>query len=316
MKLEDVEVLITGGTGFIGSHLVRDLVGRGARVSVLTRRGSNPWRLRDVLDDIKIVYADITKFEETQKIVRQICPEKVYHLAAYVDVGRGIDRLQSAIKVNLQGTLNLLRSLQDVDFNCFVNAGTVEEYGTNPVPFKETMREMPVSPYSASKVATTHFCQMLYRTQGMPIVVVRPFLTYGPFQDGKMLIPSLIQSCLEKKNFEMTKGEQTREFNYVEDIVEGFILASVHKKALGEVINLGNGKEYSVREVAVMINEMFGNPIKLLFGAKPYRKTEIWRIFCDNSKAKRLLRWRPRHSLEEGLKKTVEWYKSEKRRSS
>jgi nucleoside-diphosphate-sugar epimerase len=215
------------------------------------------------------------------------------------------------IEANIKGTLNLLRGVieEKIILECFVNTGSSEEYGNGPVPFSEDQRERPVSPYSASKVAATYFCQMIYRSMGLPIVTLRPFLVYGPNQDTDMFIPSLIQHCLEGKDFPMTEGDQTREFNYIDDIIEAYFLAASCPQAAGEVINIGNGIEYRIKDVAEKIVDMMGNPIKLLIGALPKRPGEAKHFFCSNEKTREILVWSPKISLDEGLARTITWYR-------
>ena len=308
--LRDIKVLVTGISGFIGSHVVRRLLKEGAEVHGLVRENSNLWRIQDIKNQINLHYVDLRDFESVRKAVHNIEPQKVFHLAAYVDVNRSFEVMDEMIEVNIKGTLNLLRVLDGADYDCFINTGTCEEYGDNPVPFREDQVPNPVSPYSASKVSTTIFCQMLHKTMRLPIITLRPFLTYGPMQESNMLVPSLIKKAIKRERFEMTAGEQTREFNYVDDIVDGFIKASLTKRAIGEIINIGNGKEYRIKDVVVKILNLRGNPIEPLIGALPYREGETMHFYCDNTKARELLGWNPKVSLDEGLEKTVDWYKN------
>ena len=308
--LRDIRVLVTGISGFICSHLARRLLEEGAEVHGLVRENSNLWRIRDIKNRINLHYADLRDSESVRKAVQDIKPKKIFHLAAYVDVSRSFEVMDEMIEVNIKGTLNLLRALDGADYDCFINTGTCEEYGDNLVPFREDQIPNPVSPYSTSKVSTTLFCKMLYKTMGLPIITLRPFLTYGPMQESNMLIPSVIKRAINRERFEMTAGEQTREFNYVDDIVDGFIKASVTKKAIGEIINIGNGKEYRIKDVVVKILNIMGNPIEPLIGALPYREGETMHFYCDNTKARELLSWNPKVSLDEGLKKTIDWSKN------
>ena len=306
--LRHVRVLVTGVSGFIGSHLARRLVKEGAEVSGLDIKSSNLWRLADICDQVKLYSADLTDFGALQEVIQDIKPQKIFHLAAYVDVSRSLEVLDKMVEVNVGGTVNLLRALTGVSYDCFVNTGTCEEYGDNPVPFRESQSPNPVSPYSASKVATTVFCQMLHKTSGLPIVTLRPFLTYGPAQTNDMLIPSLIQKVLSGEAFEMTGGEQTRELNYVDDIVDGFIKASVSPKAIGETINIGNGVEYKIKDVVALVLRLMNSPTKPKIGALPYRPGETLHFYCDNTKAKEILGWTPRVALEDGLRMTIDWF--------
>jgi nucleoside-diphosphate-sugar epimerase len=306
--LENTIVLVTGITGFIGSHLCRRLLREGAKVHGLTEIKANPWRIQDLADKVRLIDADLMDFKAVREAVQEIKPVKIFHLAAYVDVSRSYDVIDKMIDVNIKGTLNLLHALKGSAFDCFINTGTSEEYGDNPVPFHEDQILNPVSPYSASKASTTIFCTMLYKSLGAPTITLRPFLCYGPKQEGNMLIPTLIKKTIQGQVFEMTTGEQTRDFNYVDDVVDAFILASVTPQAVGEIINICSGVEYKVKEVAELVLKLMNSPIKPKFGALQQRPGEALHFYGDNTRAREILGWKPRTSLEEGLKMTIHWF--------
>ena len=306
--LGNVKVLVTGISGFIGAHLARRLVAEGARVYGLDRESSNLWRIQDLKNQINLYHVDLRDFVSVRKVAQDIKPQKVFHLAAYVDVSRSFEVMEEMVEVNIKGTLNLLRALNGTGYDCFINTGTCEEYGDNPVPFQEHQIPNPVSPYSASKASTTMFCQMLHKIRGLPIITLRPFLTYGPGQESDMLIPSLIKKVIKGEALEMTQGEQTREFNYVDDIVDGFVRASISPGAIGEIINIGNGLEYKIRDVVEMLLKLMSSPVKPRFGALDYRPGETWHFYCDNTKAREILGWEPKVNLEDGLKMTISWF--------
>ncbi|PKP61388.1 MAG: hypothetical protein CVT88_00200 [Candidatus Altiarchaeales archaeon HGW-Altiarchaeales-1] len=308
-NLKEVRVLVTGAGGFIGSHLTRRLVNEGAMVSAfeISKRDN----INDLIDKIDFYNINLCDFESVRNTIKNIQPEVIYHLAGVVDVKRSFLDIDRIISANIQGTANLLHALEGINYDCFINTGTCEEYGDNPAPFVEEQMPNPVSPYSASKVWATFFCKMLYKTLGCPIITLRPFLTYGPYQFSNMLIPSTIISALFKKEFKLSKGEQTREFNYVSDIVDGFIKASLAKKAIGEIINIGNGKEYRIKDVVIKILDIMGNPIEPVIGALPYRPGETNHFYCDNTKAGELIGWESKIDLDTGLKLTIEWYTKE-----
>lgn len=303
-NLNDVRVLVTGANGFVGSHLTRRLIKENADIFVFARDNN---KIKDISNKITSYNIDITKFHDVKEIVAKIQPEKIYHLAAFNDVRRLPSLMDKLIQVNVQGTVNLLNALDD-RYDCFVNTGTCEEYGNGAAPFVEEQLPMPVSPYSASKVAATMICHMYNKTLGRPIVNIRPFLTYGPNQDATMLIPQVITSCLSKKTFKMTKGEQTRDFNYVEDVVDAYIKASTTKSAIGEVINIGSGKESKIIDVVEKIVKMMKNPIEIKVGALPCRPGEVMHFYSNNTKAKKILGWHPKIDLDEGLRRTIKWY--------
>ena len=309
--MKNKKVLLTGAGGFIGSHLARRLVDEDAEVHILIKKDSDRFRLQDISNKILLWDGDILDYPSICTCLRAARPQIIFHLAALLNVKRDPALIEPMIEININGTLNLLRAVikEEISLESFVNTGSAEEYGNGPVPFIEDQREMPVSPYSASKVAVTHFCQMLYRSIGLPVVTLRPFLVFGPSQDNGMFIPSLIKHCIGGKDFPMTEGNQTREFTYVEDIVEAYILAAQCPRAAGEVINIGTGIEYKIRDVAERIVSKMGNPIRLLVSALPKRSGETEHFFCSNEKAKGLLGWSPRIALDEGLERTIKWYK-------
>jgi UDP-glucose 4-epimerase len=219
----------------------------------------------------------------------------------------GIDP-RLAVQVNVLGTLNLLEALKETGCNCFVNTGTCYEYGHNTPPMREDQMVDPINAYAASKSAVWLFCNMYHRTRGYPIVTVRPFTVYGPRQSERALIPQTILSALRGENFAMTGGDQTRDFTYVDDIVEGYVRASLSERAIGQTINLGTGEEHAIKDVVLKVLELMGNPVKPVIGELPYRPGEVWRLYADNGKARELLGWQPQVSLEDGLRKTIAWY--------
>lgn len=305
---KNLNVLVTGATGFIGSNLVRVLLLKGAKVSILKRPKSSLWRLKDITTHIKILEADLRDKHDLQLALKKEDFKVIFHLAACVKREQSASLMKENLETNVGGTINLIDCVTKWDIKSFVNTGTCDEYGDNPVPFNEKQRENPLSPYAASKVAASHYCQMIARTTGLPIITLRPFLTYGPYQTGEMLIPNVIDSCLKSLPIQVTKGLQTREFHYISDIVDGFLLAATNKKAIGEIIDLGTGKEHTVKEVVEMIVKLTDYRLKWKLGDLPSRENEMYRFYCQGEKAKKLLKWQPEVSLKDGLTKTIEWY--------
>jgi len=205
--------------------------------------------------------------------------------------------------------VNLLLALGG-NYERFVNVGSGDVYGDAPVPFQEDGPVRPASPYAVSKYAAERFCRMFNQAYGWPIVCLRPFNVFGPHQSPDRIIPELIISAMSGRDLKMTEGTQTREFMYVDDVVDAFTRALTRPGIDGEVINVCRGEEVSIRELAVTVLDLMGNPVRALFGALPYRPTEIWRMFGDNSKALTLLDWKPTTSLADGLTRTIDWYRA------
>ncbi len=235
----------------------------GAEVHALTSTVSSvyPVRLVDLRDRITLHGGNLNDSGAMAALVELARPEVVFHLGAYTHVGKSWARIDECIQTNVHGTVNLLQALERSDYRRFVYTSTSEVYGDIPVPFREDAAVDPSSPYSVSKYSGERFCRMLNRGRSWPIVVVRPFNAYGPAQSPDRIIPEIIVKALRKERLAMTQGRQTREFNYVEDLVDGFVRAATVPGMEGEVFNIGGGEEVSIRDVARTILDLMGNPI-------------------------------------------------------
>lgn len=315
--LAGARVLVTGGSGFIGSQLVRHLLDAGAEVHAVTSAVSSvyPIRLVEVRDDIRLHEANLTDRSAMDALVRESRPAYVFHLGAYTHVGKSWQRVDECIQTNVQGTVNLLQALAG-DYERFVYTGTSEIYGDVPVPFREDGPVNPVSPYSVSKYAGERYCRMFHRSYGWPIVLARPFNAYGPRQSPDRVVPEIIGRALRGQQLRMTAGRQTRELNYVDDLASGFLTLATSEGVDGEVFNIGGGEEVSMRELAMRILALMGDPIEPEFGALPERPTEIARMHSDTAKIRGRTGWAPTVSLDDGLARTIEWYRGELQRSS
>lgn len=305
-----IRIFITGGYGFIGSHLVRRCVQENACVGVLAPFSSKPWRILDVVDKIEIFEGSVTDQKKVRDAINQFKPEIVFHLAAILDRDRSFALFDKLFDVHVRGTGCLLSILSErSDLKRFIHLGTIEEYGSGHAPFREDQNELPVSPYSLTKVMATKMVEYMANEGEVPIVVIRPPIVYGPGQDFEMLIPSTIQACIEGREFLMTSGEQTRDFLFVDDLIEGLLKAGQASEIDGEIINLGSGRETQLKEVVAMIYKIVGNSVKIKRGAIPYRHGENMHFWLDSEKANKMLGWSPKVSLQEGLERTVRWYK-------
>lgn len=312
--LRNARVLVTGATGFIGTQVVRRLLSiEDAEVHAVTSTVSSvyPSRLADVREAIHLHEASLTDRSALDAVVERVRPTHVLHLGAYTHVGKSWQRVDECIQTNIQGTVNLLQALDGTGYRRFVYTGTSEIYGDIDVPFREDDQVNPISPYSVSKYAGELYCRIFHQGRDWPIVMLRPFNAYGPAQTPDRVIPEIIARAVRGEALAMTQGRQTREFNYVEDLAEGFLLAATVEGIEGEIFNLGCGEEISMRDLATTILDLMGNPIEPQFGTLPERPTEIHRMFCDSTKARERLGWTPRHDLRDGLEKTIEWYRAE-----
>ncbi len=305
-----VKVIVTGGAGFIGSHLVERLVSLNAKVSVLIRNGSDTWRLNDVKDKVSVYEVDFLNSTDLKKTVDRINPEIVFHAMADIRVKRDPELLNHMIGNNFQTTINLIRVLDKEKIKLFVNFGTCEEYGDGKVPFEETYKEIPVSPYSLSKTLGTYLSSYLAKIEGFPIITVRPFLTYGPKQINNQLIPFIIRSLIKKEKINLGKMEQTRDFIHVNDVVSALIKIPFSNIEKGEIINICSGKEAQIKSVVSKVCELTNTSFEeYIETTAPYRPGETMHFYGSNQKAKKLLNWEPKIDFEKGLKETVEWYR-------
>ncbi|MDD5066972.1 MAG: GDP-mannose 4,6-dehydratase [bacterium] len=303
-------ILITGAAGFIGSFLTKKIVDLGCRPHILVNEKEDLWRVRGILDHVRVFETNLTYYDIVARYIKTIKPEIIFHLAGVKNVSRDVDLVFPILDIDTKGTLNILHTLvkEKIEVKRVVLTGTCEEYGDGKTPFRESQREISVSPYSAGRTALAYFSMMFNKIFNLPITFLRPFLTYGPKQDLSMFIPSLISHCLERKKFLMTSGEQTREFNHVEDIARAYILASYYDSAVGQIINIGNGKQYRIRDVAEKITGIMKASAYLKIGALKQRRGETSEFYADSKKAKALLHWQPQISFEQGLQETIDWY--------
>lgn len=307
-------VLVTGASGFIGSHLVRALMHQGAEVHVLLRSGASRERLADVYSSLRIWTGDVTDRVAVRAAVDGARPEVVYHLAADTGVrrlGTSWDGIERGIRVNLEGTLAVLHASLEArhGVRTIIRTGGLEEYGDGPAPYDESQRERPISPYSASQVAATYYAQMLQHDATAAIVTLRPALVYGPAQSADFFIPSLITACLRGQTFAMTDGQQRRDLLYVDDLVAALICVARTPGLGGEVVNVGHGVAHAMRSVAERIVALAGGTGRLDVGAVPTRARDIRNLVTKTERAMTLLGWSPRVQLDEGLSRTVDWYR-------
>lgn len=307
--MKNKRILVTGGAGFIGSHLTKRLAGLGAQVHVVVKYKSiiDNIRLSPIWGDINIIEADLRNIDSLRQF-RGKSFDLIFHLAAYNHVGDSFLHANEALMSNAVATANLLEFAPEYDR--FIYTSTSEVYGyQDSVPFQEDFIPFPISPYSIGKYAGELYARMKRHQTKQAIVCIRPFNTFGPYQSDRAVIPELIIKSLRNIQIETTEGKQTREFNYVDNIIDGFIAAATVANPPEQIINIGSNREIAICDLVRKIHELCGSKSELRIGALPNRPTEIWRMCADNNEADKVMGWKPVVSFEEGLQRTIDWYR-------
>ena len=314
-----MRVLVTGSDGFIGSHLVEELVRRGYDVRAFVLYNSfNSWGwldncAADVKEKFEVFQGDIRDPNGVRQAI-QGC-EVVLHLAALIAIPFSYNSPDSYVDTNIKGTLNILQAAREKNVKV-IHTSTSEVYGTAEfVPITELHPLKGQSPYSATKIAADQLAFSFYSSFELPVTILRPFNTYGPRQSARAVIPTIIsQIASGAKKLKLGAVYPTRDFNFVEDTVEGFIASINSSNAYGEVINLGSNFEISISDTASLIAKIMNKDVNIETDDIRLRpdKSEVERLWADNKKAKSLLGWNPNFNgldgLEQGLKKTITWF--------
>lgn len=308
------KVLVTGADGFIGSHLVEALVAKGARVRALVQYNSfNNWGwLEDVScrSGLEIVSGDVRDPHFCKHITRDI--DVVFHLAALIAIPYSYVAPDSYVDVNVKGTLNIVQAAKENGVGKVIHTSTSEVYGTaRYVPIDEKHPLQPQSPYSASKIGADAMAMSFYNAFELPVVVARPFNTYGPRQSARAVIPTIIaQIASGKKVIKLGDSTPTRDFNYVADTCRGFIALAECDEAVGKTVNIGSNYEISVGDTLNLIKKIMKSDVEFVEDEQRIRPSgsEVFRLWCDNTLIHSLTGFRPELSIEQGLERTVEWF--------
>ncbi len=312
MKWKNQRVVVTGAGGFIGSHLAERLVQEGATVRALVRynsRGHRGWlESSSASNSMEILSGDIRDAAFVDRLTEKA--EVVFHLAALIGIPYSYEAPESYVETNIVGTLNVLQSARRHGVGRVLVTSTSEVYGTaRYVPIDEKHPLQGQSPYSASKIGADKMAESFACSFGLPVVVVRPFNTFGPRQSARAVIPTIITQLLKGKTLSLGNVHPTRDLSYVADTVEGFLLAGERKTALGETLNLGRGEEISIGDLARRIAARLGISLSLQEDQRRLRPgaSEVERLLANADKARQSLGWAPKVSLDEGLDLTIAW---------
>lgn len=314
MEWKNKTVFITGAGGFIGSHLTEALLDRNAEVKAFVRYNSrNDWGLLELLPPeklarIEVISGDMRDADAVRHATADV--DVIFHLGSLIAIPYSYLHPRETIETNIMATLNMLTAAKENNVERFIHTSTSEVYGTaRYVPIDERHPLQGQSPYSASKIGADKVAESFHCAFGVPVTTVRPFNTYGPRQSSRAVIPTIITQALTQETIHLGSLHPTRDFTFVGDLVEGFISAAASEKMIGEVINIGSNYEISIGDLARKIIELTGRDVEITADSSRLRpeKSEVERLWCDNSRAKELLGWSPTVSLDEGLATTIAW---------
>lgn len=295
-------VLVTGATGFIGWHLCKALVTLGAEVHGVSRTAST----ENLPRGCQTRKVDLRDYATVKTTLSELQPELIYHLAGLVTAQQDIALVLPMLQHNLLTTVHLLLAATEVGCDRFVCVGSSEE----GLDGEEKPNRVPSSPYAAAKAAASLYAKMFHRLYNLPLVLVRPYMVYGPRQEKTKLLPYTILSLLQREPPQLSSGRRVCDFIYVLDVVRGLLKAGIEPQVIGETVDLGTGSGNYIQDVVNLLVEMTGSEIKPVFGAIPDRIGESSQV-ADREKTKRLLGWEPLCSLRDGLTETVAWYRAE-----
>ena len=305
---------MTGAGGFIGSHLVERLVELGAQTRGMVHyHADGSWGWLDesrCRSDIEVVAGDVCDRDSVKKAMEDV--EVVFHLAALIAIPYSYHAPLSYVRTNVEGTLNVLQVAREIGVERVVHTSTSEVYGTaRYVPIDEDHPLQGQSPYSASKIGADKLAEAYRLSFDVPVVTLRPFNTFGPRQSARAVIPAITTQCLTGDVVRLGSLHPTRDFNYVADTVNGFLLAAATPKAAGRTVNIGSGREIRIGDLAQMVIQLVGGCARVESDDQRLRPngSEVDRLLADGTLARDLLSWRPSVSLEDGLRMTIDWVK-------
>ncbi len=306
-------VLVTGADGFIGSHLTELLLNKGYQVTALSYYNSfNDWGWLEGINNsnLKIVSGDIRDPHFCKHITKGV--DTIFHLAALIAIPYSYVAPDSYVDTNIKGTLNICQAAKENNVRRVLITSTSEVYGTAKyVPIDENHPKQPQSPYSATKIGADAMALSFYNAFELPVVIVRPFNTYGPRQSARAIIPTIITQIAKGiKEIKLGDLTPTRDFNYVKDTCKGFVELAKCNEAIGQEVNIASNYEISMRDTLELIAKIMNSDVKFVEDEQRLRpkNSEVFRLWGDNTKIKSLTGFTPDHDIEEGLKETISWF--------
>ena len=309
------KVLITGGTGFIGSHLSEFLTHKGYSVTCFDRYNPNynlgcleKSKYKNKMD---FIFGDIRDYDSVFKAVKK--SDIVIHLAALIGIPYSYFSPLAYVKTNIEGTYNVLESCKNLNIKQIISTSTSETYGSATyVPMDEKHPLFAQSPYAASKISADHMALSYWNSFKLPIKIIRPFNTFGPRQSSRAIIPTIILQALNNKDIKLGNLKPTRDFLFIQNTIDAYYEIIKSKNFFGKIVNVGSGKEISIGQLVNLIKKKLGSKSKVIIENKRIRtaNSEVDRLVCNNSLLKKNTNWRVSKSFEKGLDETIEWFKN------
>lgn len=304
------KVLITGGAGFIGANLIRRLLGEGGfEIFVIEKEGVNFWRLEDIKDQIDITYVDLEDEAATKEGVDKIRPHIVFHLASSRGNAFAQGDPRTMIRVNIEGTMNLIEALKSIRMASFTYASTSLEYKEKEGKLAEDDAQEPRNFYALTKSTGGQVVKQYANMHHLPVVNVRLFNVYGYYEDSQNLIPSIVLGALRNQPIALSSPNNVRDFIFIEDVVDLFTRIITQEHAYrGEMFNAGSGEQHSIQEVVGTVEKVLGRRLDVRYGQRPSYYKEPKVFVADNTKAREAFGWEVKHSFASGIQRTIEWF--------
>lgn len=304
------KVFVTGATGFVGANLVRRLINQNHEVHIIKRKNSNIWRIKDIASKLHVHEIDLSKKKHLTTVLYRVKPSIIFHLAnlgSYAGVDPSIEK---SIKTNLLGTTNLIESAHVINYECFINTGSSSEYGKKNSPMREIDSCQPATNYAIAKLAGTLYGQAYAKRTGKPLATLRLFSPFGAFDHPARLISSTILKILKGEKLLFNNLSDVRDYIFIDDVVEAYLFCMKKSSLLsGEIFNIGSGKQTLVRDIVqLLVRKMKSGNQAGLNEIVSKKDNLVWQ--ADIQKAKKILGWQPKMTLDQGLSKTIAWFKN------
>lgn len=302
-----MRALVTGATGFVGSHLTEHLVREGIPVAILRRPEGDPWRIRHLLPSLLTIEGNVNALEPSRAAIEVFHPDTVFHLAWH-GTGNQYRNEDAQVHRNLNGSLDLAKLARDLGCKTFVGLGSQAEYGPWDRKIDEEALPNPTTMYGAAKLSAYHLIRQVASDSDMRFAWMRLFSTYGPKDNTQPMIPTLIEALLRRERPSLTRGEQRWDYIFVSDVASALLDVAGCPAATG-VFNLGSGQAIPLRCIVEAIGDLIDPTLPLGFGEVPYRPDQVMHLEADIAKLKQITGWKPRVDLADGLRQTVQWHR-------